>query len=521
MWYLYYDFLYDIENNSLVIVHETTSSEDEYLEDVNIIIPPSESPILSRDGKVTYSRLPPTKTKNRAKDICKFTPGLNFKSKRILDELDAFMLFINDSMIEKIVNCSNAYATDTNISTRICKQDMIRWIGINLFFGLTKSKNMNLNELWGDRYGSDCIKKSMPLYRFNMIKRILRFDVKSNRNKNNKLAPFEQFFEKFSQNLQCSYVPSEHLTVDEQLVTYRGRCSFKVYMPSKPGKYGIKLWTVCDAMNGFVCNAQIYIGKVGLLPEKNQGRRVALDLCGPFLNRGRTVTCDNFFTSYDLALELIKKKTCLVGTVRKSRVFLPVSFQRKKIPLAERDYIFNESVTILNFGDKKDKSVVLLSTMHNEISEVEGKPEIVAYYNQTKCGVDLADQVIRNYSCKRGTRRWPLCLFFNCLDMAAYNAYVIFRTKYPGFQAQHKKNARREFLYNLSKLFMEYSDDLIERENNPNSAKKRKSMSSFTNDRKRCHLCPSNPGTKSQMICYKCEKAICKNHCVVYCDVCQ
>ena len=70
--------------------------------------------------------------------------------------------------------------------------------------------------------------------------------------------------------------------MDEQLVNYRGRCPFKVYIPSKPGKYGVKVWAACDAKNGYVCNAQIYSGKSGPTPEVNQGQRVVLDMCGPF-----------------------------------------------------------------------------------------------------------------------------------------------------------------------------------------------------------------------------------------------
>ena len=54
------------------------------------------------------------------------------------------------------------------------------------------------------------------------------------------------------------------------------------------------------------------------------------------------------------------------------------------------------------------------------------KPEIVTFYNSTKGGVDTFDQVIRCYSSKRKTNRWPVALFFNVLDIAAYNAYILY-----------------------------------------------------------------------------------------------
>ena len=53
-------------------------------------------------------------------------------------------------------------------------------------------------------------------------------------------------------------------------------------------------------------------------------------------------------------------------------------------------------------------------------------PEVINFYNMTKGGVDCADQMIETYSSKFATRRWPIALFCNLLDIAALNAYVLF-----------------------------------------------------------------------------------------------
>ncbi len=98
------------------------------------------------------------------------------------------------------------------------------------------------------------------------------------------------------------------MTVDERLVAFRGRCNFKQYMPKKPAKYGIKMWTVCDAKNSYAWNMQVYTGKLSSgVPEKNQGKRVVLEVTEGL--QGHTVICDNFFTSYNLGTELLKKKS--------------------------------------------------------------------------------------------------------------------------------------------------------------------------------------------------------------------
>lgn len=45
------------------------------------------------------------------------------------------------------------------------------------------------------------------------------------------------------------------------------------------------------------------------------------------------------------------------------------------------------------------------------------KLNTVTLYNTTKCGVDVMDQMVREYTVRRGTRRWPVAVFYNMIDM--------------------------------------------------------------------------------------------------------
>lgn len=50
------------------------------------------------------------------------------------------------------------------------------------------------------------------------------------------------------------------------LEAFRGRCSFKQYIPSKPNRYGIKIFALSDARTfytiyTFYTNMEIYAGK--------------------------------------------------------------------------------------------------------------------------------------------------------------------------------------------------------------------------------------------------------------------
>ncbi|XP_045571978.1 piggyBac transposable element-derived protein 4-like, partial [Salmo salar] len=127
-----------------------------------------------------------------------------------------------------------------------------------------------------------------------------------------------EVWEKWVEHLPYLYNPGPEVTVDEQLVPFRGRCPFWKYMPSKPAKYGIKIWVACDAQSSYTWKMQVYTGKLTSGgPEKNQGMRVVLDVTDGL--RGHNVTCDNFFTSCELSQQLLKRKITIVGTVRKNK----------------------------------------------------------------------------------------------------------------------------------------------------------------------------------------------------------
>lgn len=68
------------------------------------------------------------------------------------------------------------------------------------------------------------------------------------------------------------YNPGESICIDETMVPFRGRLSFRQYIPGKRHKYGIKLFKLC-AKGGYTYRAKVYGGK-----EDRAGRSVASDV---------------------------------------------------------------------------------------------------------------------------------------------------------------------------------------------------------------------------------------------------
>lgn len=73
-----------------------------------------------------------------------------------------------------------------------------------------------------------------------------------------------------------------------------GKCSFRQYIPSKPAKYGIKIFALCDNLNVYTGNFEIYGGIQPDGPFKidNRATSVAKRLIKPISKTGRNVTTE-------------------------------------------------------------------------------------------------------------------------------------------------------------------------------------------------------------------------------------
>ena len=59
-----------------------------------------------------------------------------------------------------------------------------------------------------------------------------------------------------------------------------------------------------------------------------------------------------------------------------------------------------------------------MSKMHPKVitdeSHSKKLPQTIKFYNETKFGVDIMDQIAICHTCKTGTRRWPVACFLAC-----------------------------------------------------------------------------------------------------------
>jgi len=110
----------------------------------------------------------------------------------------------------------------------------------------------------------------------------------------------------------------------------RGRCGFRMYVPNKPAKYGMKIMVICDSKSSYMLNGMPYLVKKTKPPGAVAlGHYVTMELCKPYFSSKRNITGDNWFTSVPLVNKLLEKGLTYVGTIRKNKCEIPEEMTNK------------------------------------------------------------------------------------------------------------------------------------------------------------------------------------------------
>ena len=183
-------------------------------------------------------------------------------------------MYISDKLLDIVVTHTNTeaervYAEKQKSSINVNKNSA-KWrltnrteipacIRLVTTAGHLKQNHLSQSNLRDKKYGPPIFIATMPQYRFIALTRFMRFDDKGTRtvrHANDKLAPIRDLFNEVNKLLLRYYTPSEYLTVDEQLVPFQDCCTFRQYIPSKPDKYDMKIFWICDAMSFYSLQAE-------------------------------------------------------------------------------------------------------------------------------------------------------------------------------------------------------------------------------------------------------------------------
>ncbi|KAJ8883254.1 hypothetical protein PR048_015096 [Dryococelus australis] len=204
---------------------------------------------------------------------------------------DCLELLVTSEMIKTVVHYTNdkikrqsqKYPDEAEYVGDISDSEIYALIRLLYFVGSRKDSHLRTDEMWSESFGCH-------------FYRAVIFDDKSTRSKEDKFPPIRQLWESLIKNFTSRYTPLEYCTIDEQLLGFRGKYPFRVYMASKPDRYDLKIITFCDSKTYHMVNAIPLTGK-----EANRKESLPItyvrDLSVSIHGTGRNSTFYNRFMS--------------------------------------------------------------------------------------------------------------------------------------------------------------------------------------------------------------------------------
>ena len=166
------------------------------------------------------------------------------------------------------------------------------------------------------------------------------------------------------------YVSGPAFTVDESMIKFKGRLAIWQYMPIKPIKWGVKVWTMAVSTTECVCNFQIYTGREAQMTEQSPSHRVIMNMCRMLQGNQAEVYFDTFFGSVCLMKDpklLLNTQAC--GTVLANRRDLSADAVPKKgrpLKCHETKVAQRDELVFAHWQDTKP--VCILSNFHDPVA---------------------------------------------------------------------------------------------------------------------------------------------------------
>jgi hypothetical protein len=312
--------------------------------------------------------------------------------------------------------------------------EMLQFIGIILHIGIVRLPK--LADYWKTTrlYKQDFYRGVMARDRFQNVLRFWYYgeedDESGEQARDVKVA---SMIERFNTVMRMIYVPRQQLSLDESLLAWRGRLSFRQYITNKAHKYGIKYFELTTS-DGLILRICLYTATGYPDPEElGQSGAIVMVLMKDFLLQGYQLFMDNWYKSVKLVETLTARKTYVCGTLNPRRQGLPKKLIKTKLKKGEWVWQSKGATVVSKWHDKRD--VVMISNMHpkvemetitNKRGQPVYKPNTVLDYNRSMSGIDRSDQMMSYQTSLRKTIRWYKKCAVHMLQVFLINAHYLY-----------------------------------------------------------------------------------------------
>lgn len=339
----------------------------------------------------------------------------------------------------------------TNIEQKYKVDDIRRYIAISMLMSLIPIASYRDHWLTQNEsswlYHNNIFEQIMKLGSFEKLHQDIHF-------------PLNQFEQKLNEVFKNHWQLSMKISIDEGMLGFRGRVKFKIFMPGKPEKNGLKTFNLCDH-TGYCYDYWIYKGSESNHPTDAAG--IVLDFMKHVTPGKHVLFADNWYGSEALANELNVKGHYFVLNCRTNR---PTQlFSRGLVQECPKE----KGKWISKFKQSSDETKPLIITAYNDrklccfisnafdsspiTTNKQIRPLLVHAYNQGMGGVDLADFGAHQFQFFPHRRsKFTRVVFFGGLKTLQVNAWIAYRY----MKEENKNISQKAFIESIVDGFLKY-----------------------------------------------------------------
>ena len=190
--------------------------------------------------------------------------GPTHKLPRDATLLDYLKLLFTVELLRMIVDNTNIFAVENLLGTvtpvemwnQTNYEEICAFLGVIILMGIVKLPRIALYFVGDARLHQTGVASVFTKNRFfKLLKNFHAADPREMPDKDSpeyKLFRIQPVINTLSETFMENYDPHREQSIDKAMVKFKGRLKFLQYMPMKLCKRGIKIWSRCDANNGYV-----------------------------------------------------------------------------------------------------------------------------------------------------------------------------------------------------------------------------------------------------------------------------
>jgi len=277
-----------------------------------------------------------------------------------------------------------------------------------------------------------------------------------------RLEKLQQLIDLLEGRLRRYFYPGRDTCVDEAMVGFQGRSVMVQFIAKKSSPTGFKVWMLVDCATNYVVAFDVFTGRKGRAKESNASAAVVMKLIERLeVGAHHVVAMDGYFSSVQLAEDLLKKGFYVIGTTRHNRRHFPKELlaeveekergewvwrQKKDSPLVVTSWKDKKPVNFISTCADPKKSSTVKRWVDGEEQEFRC-PEVVPLYTKYMRGVDVFAQRQSYNKIGRRSRKWFYSLLWYLVDIAVHNAFILYQQKQ--HRQQYNEKAFRKELMQL------------------------------------------------------------------------